>query len=122
MRKLELRSIDLTTFPLQPQRWAFVLAAILAQRNFGHAVKNKGVSHATMEDRRRFLFRTLHFLRNNPEKSFKFDPRSLSGRHVDFLFKQWEKRAQEGSLGPSSLQKFTATCRRSPVGLESLTW
>jgi integrase len=106
MRKLELRSIDLTTFPLQPQRWAFVLAAILAQRNFGHAVKNKGVSHATMEDRRRFLFRTFDFLRHNREKSFKFDPRSLSGRHVEFLFKHWEKRSQEGSLGPSSLQKF----------------
>ena len=106
MKNPDPRSIDLKTWPLQPQRWHFVLAAILAQHNWRHATKNKGVSHETMEDRRQFLFRTFDFLQHNPEKAFKLDPRSFSGRHVEFVFRHYERRAKEGSLGASSLQKF----------------
>jgi integrase len=100
------RSIDLRTWPLQPQRCSFVLAAILAQHNWRHATKNKGVSYETMEDRRQFLFRTFDFLQRNSEKVFKLDPRSFSGRHVEFLFRHYEQRAKAGTLGASSLQKF----------------
>ncbi len=106
MPQPDLRSIDLRTWPLQPQRCNFVLAAILAQHNWRHATKSKGVSHETMEDRRQFLFRTFAFLQRNPIKCFKLDPRSFSGRHVDFLFEHWEQRAKKGTLGPSSLQKY----------------
>lgn len=102
----DARSIDLHTWPLQPQRCSFVLAAILAQHNWRHAAKNKGVSHETMQDRRQFLFRTFAFLRHNPTKSFELDPRSFSGRHVEFLFRHYEQRARAGTLGASSIQKY----------------
>lgn len=100
------RSIDLSTCPLQPRRCSFVLAAILAQHNWRHATKDKGVSHETMEDRRQFLFRTFAFLRHNPTKAFELDPRSFSGRHVEFLFRHYEQRARAGTLGASSIQKY----------------
>ena len=100
------RTVDLSTFPLDPNRWKFVLDAILKQNNWRHATKNKGVSHETMEDRRQFLFRTFDFLLHNPTKSYKLDPRSLSGRHLELLFRDYERRAKEGSLSASSLQKY----------------
>jgi integrase len=106
MKNPDPRSIDLKTWPLQPQRCRFVLAVILAQHNWRHATKDKGVSHDTMEDRRLFLFRTFDFLQHNPEKAFKLDPRSFSGRHVEFLFRHYEQRAKAGTLGASSLQKY----------------
>jgi integrase len=106
MKNPDPRSIDLKTWPLQPQRCRFVLAVILAQHNWRHATKDKGVSHDTMEDRRQFLFRTFDFLQHNPEKAFKLDPRSFSGRHVEFLFRHYEQRAKAGTLGASSLQKY----------------
>jgi integrase len=106
MKDPDPRSIDLKTWPLQPQRWRFVLAALLAQHNWRHATKNKGVSHETMEDRRQFLFRTFEFLQHGAEKSFKLDPRSFSGRHVEVLFGHYEQRARDGTLSAASLQKF----------------
>jgi hypothetical protein len=59
----------------------------------------------TMADRRQFLFRVFETLLHNSIKTFKLDPRSLSGRHVDVLMKLWRQRAEAGELGASSLQK-----------------
>src|SRR5205085_12548515 len=111
MKKRDIGHIDLGKLPFQPRRCGFVLTELLAQHNWRHAVKDKGVSYDTMEDRRQFLFRTFAYLRDNPTKSFKLDPRSLSGRHVDFLFEHWEQRARAGELGPSSLQKIHSMLR-----------
>lgn len=100
------RLIDLRTFPFQPSRWKFTLHVLLVQNNFRHAIKDKGVSYATMEERRHFYFRTFDWLLHNDRCRYKLDPRSLSGRHVEFLFEEWERRAVAGELGASSLQKF----------------
>jgi integrase len=102
----DLRLVNLQTLQLQPQRWRYVLSVILVQHNWRHATKDKNVSRETMEDRRQFLFRTFEFLRRNSLKSFKLDPRSFSGRHVEFLFQHYECRAREGTLGASTLQKY----------------
>lgn len=106
MTQPDLRLIDLRTWPLQPKRWRLVLAAILAQHNWRHATKNKNVSYETQEDRRQFLFRTFEFLRMNPDRSFRLDPRSFSGRHMELLFQHYEQRARDGTLGASSMQKY----------------
>jgi integrase len=105
------RNIDLDKIPLQPQRWKYVLSLILARFNWRHAVKDKGVSFDTMEDRRQFLFRVFDTLLHNPIKTFKLDPRSLSGRHVDVLMTIWRQRAEAGELSASSLQKYHSILR-----------
>lgn len=105
------RNIDLDKIPLQPQRCKYVLSLILAQFNWRHAVKDKGVSFDTMEDRRQFLFRVFDTLLHNPIKTFKLDPRSLSGRHVDVLMTIWRQRAEAGELSASSLQKYHSILR-----------
>jgi integrase len=100
------RNIDLDKIPLQPQRWKYVLSLILALFNWRHAVKDKGVAYDTMADRRQFLYRVFETLLHNPIKTYKLDPRSLSGRHVDVLMTIWRQRAEVGELGASSLQKY----------------
>lgn len=97
---------ELDRLPLSPQRWKYVLALILQRHNWRHSAKAKGVSHATMEDRRQFCFRVFAHLRDNTDKCFKLDPRSFSGRHVDVLMADWRRRAQAGQLGAASLQKY----------------
>ena len=92
------RNIDLDKIPLQPQRWKYVLSLILAQFNWRHAVKDKGVAYDTMADRRQFLFRVFETLLHNTIKTFKLDPRSLSGRHDDVLMTIWRQRAEAGEL------------------------
>lgn len=104
-RNPDLRTVDLHKVPLQPNRWKYILAIILAQNNWRHATKSKGVSYETMEDRRQFLFRAFEFLRNHPSRPIKLDPRSFSGRHLEMLFEHYEARARKGKLSPSSLQK-----------------
>lgn len=106
MTKTHSPAVDLDKLPLQPQRWKYVLALILERHNWHHAVKDKGVSHETMEDRRQFCFRAFTFLRDNPLKCFKLDPRSFSGRHVDLLMAEWRRRAEAGELGAAALQKY----------------
>lgn len=98
--------VDLAALPLSPQRWKHVLALILARHNWRHATKAKGVSHETMEDRRQFCFRIFSFLRDNPIKAYKLDPRSFSGRHIQVLMTHWRGLAVQGRLGASSLQKY----------------
>jgi integrase len=106
MANTDPRNIDLDKIPLQPQRWKYVLDLILALYNWRHAVKDKGVSYETMEDRRQFLYRLFETLLHNTIKTFKLDPRSLSGRHVDVFMTICRQRAEAGELGPSSLQKY----------------
>ena len=106
MTKTHSPLVDLDKLPLQPQRWKYVLSLILERHNWRHAVKDKGVSHETMEDRRQFCFRAFTFLRDNPIKCFKLDPRSFSGRHVDALMMDWRRRAETGELGAAALQKY----------------
>ena len=105
MRDLDARTVNLRTLPPQFGRRTFVLNAILVQNNFRHAIKDKGVSYDTMEDRRQYIHRAFHFLEHNDIKSFKLDPRSLGDRHVRFLFADMERRAKAGKLGPSAIQK-----------------
>ena len=106
MPRTEPHPMDFTRLPLSPQRWKYVLTSILAEHNWRHATKPKGVSHATMADRRQFCFRIFTFLRDNPVKVYKLDPRSFSGRHVEMLMAHWRALAGEGKLGASSLQKY----------------
>jgi integrase len=105
MRDLDPRTVNLRTLPLQTGRRGFVLNALFVQNNFRHAIKDKGVSHDTMEDRRQYIYRAFHYLEHNDIKSFKPDPRSLGDRHVRFLFADMERRAKAGVLGPSAIQK-----------------
>ncbi len=105
MRDLDPRTVNLRTLPIQISRRGFVLHALFVQNNFRHAVKDKGVSHDTMEDRRQTIYRAFHCLEHNDIKSFKLDPRSLSDRHVRFLFADMERRAKAGEFGPSAIQK-----------------
>ncbi|MBP5988789.1 MAG: integrase domain-containing protein [Piscinibacter sp.] len=105
MRDLDPRTVNLRTLPIQISRRGFVLNALFVQNNFRHAVKDKGVSHDTMEDRRQYIYRAFHYLEHNDIKSFKPDPRSLGDRHVRFLFADMERRAGAGQLGPSAIQK-----------------
>jgi integrase len=105
MTKTQTPPVELDRLPLQPQRWKYVLALILERHNWRHSTKSKGVSHATMEERRQFCFRIFSFLRDNPVTCFKLDPRSFSGRHVDLLMADWRQRAERGELGAATLQK-----------------
>jgi integrase len=104
-------TIELDKIPLQPQRWKYVLSLILARFNWRHAVKDKGVAYDTMADRRQFLYRVFETLLHNTIKTFKLDPRSLSGRHVDVLMTIWRQRAEAGELHASSLQKYHSMLR-----------
>lgn len=105
MPDLDPRTVDLRTLPLQPKRRGFVLAALMAQNNWRHATKAKGVSFETMEDRRQFFHRCFDFLEHNDDKCFKLDPRSLGERHLLVLFADMERRARAGSFGPAAMQK-----------------
>ena len=80
MRDLDPRTVNLRTLPLQTGRRGFVLNALFVQNNFRHAVKDKGVSNDTMEDRRQYIYRAFHYLEHNDIKSFKLDPRSFTMR------------------------------------------
>jgi integrase len=105
MRDLDPRTVNLRTLPLQPGRRGLILHALLVQNNFRHAIKDKGVSYDTMEDRRQYIYRAFHFLEHNDIKCFKLDPRSFGDRHVRFLFADMERRAKAGQFGPSAMQK-----------------
>lgn len=103
MPKVQSPAEDLDHLPLTPRRWKFVLALLLARHNWHHSTKDKGVSHATMEERRLFCFRIFTFLKS---AGYRLDPRSLSGRHVEVLMAEWRRRAMAGELGAASLQKY----------------
>ena len=110
MGDLDPRTVTLRTLPLQTGRRGFVLNALFVQNNFRHAVKDKGVSNDTMEDRRQYIYRAFHYLEHNDIKSFKLDPRSFGDRHVRFLFADMERRAKAGQLGPSATRAHPCGC------------
>ena len=99
-------TVDLDALALQPQRWMHVLALILRRHNWQHASKAKGIGHRTTQARARLCIWVFRFLRDNPVKTFKLDPRSFSGRHVDVLMAHWQAEAKAGRLAPSTLPTY----------------
>lgn len=98
--------VDLDTLPLQPQRCMHVLALILRRHNWQHAVKAKNVGHRTSQSRGRLCVWVFRFLRDNPVKAFKLDPRSFSGRHADFVLAHWCAEAKAGRLAPGTIPTY----------------
>lgn len=102
---------DLETFPICQRRWSKVLSLILKRHNQQHAVREKTVSFRTIDERARFCYWMFRFLRNNPKKSFKIDPRALNGRHVDFLMAHWRTELEAGRLSASSVAVYSSMLR-----------
>ena len=106
MSRNDSPSVELDTLPLQPQRCMHVLALILRRHNWEHAVKSKGVGHRTAQARGRLCVWVFRFLRDNPVKAFKLDPRSFSGRHADFVLAHWCAEAKAGRLAPATIPTY----------------
>ena len=106
MSRNDSPSVELDTLPLQPQRCMHVLALILRRHNWEHAVKAKGVGHRTAQARGRLCVWVFRFLRDNPVKAFKLDPRSFSGRHADFVLAYWCAEAKAGRLAPATIPTY----------------
>jgi len=97
---------DLASLPLNPKRWRYVLNLLLDLHNWRHSTKHKGVSNKTMAERARFLHALFEWLRENGEKQYKLDPRSLSGRHVDFILAHWQAEAKARRMTPATIQTY----------------
>jgi len=106
MSRTDPLTVDLDTLPLQPQRCLHVLALILRRHNWQHAVKAKNVGHRTAQSRGRLCVWVFRFLRDNPVKTFKLDPRSFSGRHADFVLAHWCAEAKAGRLAPGTIPTY----------------
>ncbi len=106
MSRTDLPTVDIDTLPLQPQRCMHVLALILRRHNWEHAVKSKGVGYRTAQARGRLCVWVFRFLRDNPVKAFKLDPRSFSGRHADFVLAHWCAEAKAGRLAPATIPTY----------------
>jgi hypothetical protein len=104
-------AVDLDTLPLQPQRWMYVLSLILRRHNWQHASKAKGVSHRTNEARARLCIWVFRFLRDNAVKTFKLDPRSFSGRHVEAVTALWQVEARAGRMSSATIQTYFSFMR-----------
>src|ERR1700737_2266464 len=97
---------DLASLPLNPKRWYYVLNLLLQLHNWRHSTKHKGVSNKTMAERARFLHWLFEWLRENEKKRYKLDPRSLSGRHIDFILAHWHAEAKAGRMTPATIQTY----------------
>jgi integrase len=97
---------DLASLRLNPKRWRYVLNRLLNLHNWRHSTKHKGVSHKTVSERARFLHSLFEWLRNNETKEYKLDPRSLSGRHIDFILARWQADAKAGRMTPATIQTY----------------
>jgi integrase len=106
MSRTDPLTVDLDTLPLQPQRCMHVLALILRRYNWQHAVKAKNIGHRTAQSRGRLCVWVFRFLRDNPVKTFKLDPRSFSGRHADFVMAHWCAEAKAGRLAPGTIPTY----------------
>ena len=106
MSRTDSSAVDLDTLPLQPQRCMHVLALILRRHNWEHTVKAKNVGHRTAQARGRLCIWVFRFLRDNPVKAFKLDPRSFSGRHADFVLAHWCAEAKAGRLAPATIPTY----------------
>jgi integrase len=99
---------DLESLPLNPKGWRYVLNLLLHRYNWRHSTKHKGVSNKTMAERGRCLIALFKFLRKN---GYKLDPRSLSGRHIDFILAHWQKEAKAGDMAPATIQTYFSFLR-----------
>ncbi len=106
MSRTDPLTVDLDALPLQPQRCMHVLALILRRYNWQHAVKAKNIGHRTAQSRGRLCVWVFRFLRDNPVKAFKLDPRSFSGRHADFVLAHWCAQAKAGQLAPGTIPTY----------------
>lgn len=97
---------DLASVPLNPKRWRCVLNLLLELHNWRHSSKPKGVSNKTKAERARFLHSLFAWLRGNQKKQYKLDPRSLSGRHIDFIMAHWQAEAKAGRMSPPTIQTY----------------
>ena len=116
MSRTDSPSVELDTLPLQPQRCMHVLALILRRHNWEHAVKAKGVGHRTAQARGRLCVWVFRFLRDNPVKAFKLDPRSFSGRHADFVLAHWCAEAKAGRLVPATIPTYYSHLKTFTTG------
>lgn len=94
----------LSDMPRQPQRWREVLLALLDFHNWAHATLCKGVSFATMEERRHFLFAFFRELRG---LGYLIDPRSLGTRHLEVMVAAWLAR----DLSAATVQRYLSHVR-----------
>lgn len=106
MLRTDPLTVELDSLPLQPQRCMHVLALILRRHNWQHAVKSKNVGHRTAQARGRLCVWVFRFLRDNPVRAFKLDPRSFSGRHADFVLAHWCAEAKAGRLAPGTIPTY----------------
>lgn len=106
MNKQTHHLTDLDHMPLNPKRWRFVLNLLLKRHNWKHSRKDKGVAYKTMAERARFYAWLFEFLRDNTQKPYKLDPRSFSGRHVDFVMAHWQQAAKAGRLQPATIHTY----------------
>ena len=97
---------DLASLPFNPKRWRYVLNLLLDLHNWRHSTKQKGVSNKTIAERARFLHWIFEWLRENEEKQYKLDPRSLSGRHIDFIMAHWQTEAKAARMAPATIQTY----------------
>jgi len=80
--------------------WKIQLDAVIAAHNTRHAVRNKLVSHSTMDARKKGLFRAFRTLR---ALGFQPAPANLSGAHIDVLMRYWTADPQlQTCLGDAS--------------------
>lgn len=54
----------------------------------------------------RFLHSLFEWLRENETKPYKLDPRSLSGRHVDFILAHGQAETKAGRMTPATIQTY----------------
>ena len=66
--------------------WRVQLDAVISAHNAHHSLRNKLVSHSTMDARAKGLFRAFRALR---ALGFKPAPENLCGAHVDVLMRYW---------------------------------
>lgn len=105
------------------KNWKPALGRIIAEHNWKHAKKHKGVSKRTEEERSDGLYRYFTWLR---EAGFKFAPYNLGGRHIEFLMRyvtaapgledELEERGSKlqprtTPLEPSTIQSMLSTLR-----------
>jgi integrase len=85
--------------------WKRLLQEIISAHNDRHAVKPKGVSFKTREERANALFRCFRDLR---ALGYKIqNPQCLGGRHVQALVRDWtaeQPRSRERTLSPAMIQ------------------
>jgi integrase len=102
------RSADvLPHIPRDPSRWREVLHELLRQNNWAHGRKPKGVSYRTMAERRVFLYAFFRELRNDRERSYRIDPRSLRRVHVEHAVRRWVER----DLSAGTIQSYLSHLR-----------